>query len=281
MEMIFFAGAPKCGTSTIYNCLKGREGIVVTEPKETHYFSYPEIQETYYKVPFVKTEKDYLASFSGRGDKFLDFSPSYFSYHSACMQRMLGFSKNAKVILILRDPVKRLLSHYYMDIRLGYKRGSVIDLINEDSACFREYVGCSLYSDALKAFKDGYGDNLKVYIFEKLFSCEDELRDLSKFLCLKNDLTIDELREKKSNIYSSPRSSRLNYFIRNNGFLMRLWMRSPFFLKKMIKSFFMDSDANPSTLTLDVYEELRSYFVEDIKLLSDQFPEILDFWKEK
>ena len=104
---------------------------------------------------------------------------------------------------------------------------------------------------------------------------------MSKFLCLKNDLTIDELREKKSNIYSSPRSSRLNYFIRNNGFLMRLWMRSPFFLKKMIKSFFMDSDANPSTLTLDVYEELRSYFVEDIKLLSDQFPDILDFWKEK
>ena len=51
---IFFVGAPKCGSSTMYEFFKILSDVSTQTPKETHFFSYPEVSNTYYDVKYIQ-----------------------------------------------------------------------------------------------------------------------------------------------------------------------------------------------------------------------------------
>ena len=118
----FMVGAPKTGTSSFFNYLSEHPDIFLPAVKELHYFSYPEVSDTYYDIPFVTSESEYLRLFDGRRNEKMagDLSPSYL-FQSRAAERILRFQPDARIIISLRNPIKRAISHYLMDVRLGYQ----------------------------------------------------------------------------------------------------------------------------------------------------------------
>lgn len=56
----FIVGAPKCGTTSLYNYLKQNTSIFLPDVKELHFFSQPEVEQTYYKLKIPSNIQSYL-----------------------------------------------------------------------------------------------------------------------------------------------------------------------------------------------------------------------------
>lgn len=112
LPTLLIGGAQKSGTTTLHQLLsmhpKIREGLV----KESHFFESPDIfalGENYYRAIFPKLRP---------GETTLDSTPMM--YHEAVPALVDQTLPKARMIMLLRDPVKRSFSHYLHNV--GRKR---------------------------------------------------------------------------------------------------------------------------------------------------------------
>lgn len=174
----FIVGAPKCGTSSIYEMFKLDDRLGVTSTKETHFFSKETVSNSYYKVNPVRTLSDYHAEFDDNKEVYIDVCPSYLS-SSEAVESIYNYNENANIIVILRNPVARALSHYLMDVKLGVNNRCFLDSL-EIEMYKKEYVGEGLYSKWISNYIEKFSsDNVHVFHFEDLIdTASNELNRL-------------------------------------------------------------------------------------------------------
>tara|TARA_B100000795_G_C22754882_1_gene421062 strand:- start:287 stop:1123 length:837 start_codon:yes stop_codon:yes gene_type:complete len=194
---VFIVGAPKAGTSFLWAILKEHKDIFFTTnpEKEINYFSYDELtQSSYYKSYKVKSEYDYLKAFKkGQSVRYLvDGSVSYFAYASV-PKKLYEFNSDAKIIIIVRDPILRAFSHYNMDKRMGYATEPFSEyLINKDNKYkkfIHEYIENSLYYKQTNAFLEYFDESQMLVI--RLEQIENDLHRLCRFLDIEAPENID------------------------------------------------------------------------------------------
>jgi hypothetical protein len=229
---LFIVGAPKSGTSLLWTILNKHEDIFFSSDpeKEINYFSFDELNfNSYYKSYKVSNEKDYLSLFKkGQSVKYLvDGSVSYFAYPSI-PKKLYKFNSNAKIIIIVRDPILRAFSHYNMDKRMGYASEPFSKYLeNEDNQYnqfFHQYIENSLYYKHTSNYLEYFDEN-QVFVLqlEKIY---DELDRLYNFLDIKNESFV--VKKEKINTNKTP----INIFSRtlqHNRYLTTV-------LKKLIPS---------------------------------------------
>jgi hypothetical protein len=113
-------GAMKSGTSSLHYYLTQHPQVVPPLRKEVHYFD----------LNFARGEPWYRANF-GRADAAglnLDSSP-YYLFHPQVPQRAHALLPNARLIVLLRDPVRRAYSHYWHERDKGREPLSFEDAI--------------------------------------------------------------------------------------------------------------------------------------------------------
>jgi Sulfotransferase domain len=103
---ILIIGTMKGGTTILWDYLKTHPHVVPGQSKEVHYFSlYSSLGHSWYLDQFPDRSNDALA---------VDASPTYFDL--ATMPTIPNFIKavcpSSKIILIVRDPVERAISHF-------------------------------------------------------------------------------------------------------------------------------------------------------------------------
>jgi len=188
---LFLVGAPKAGSSLLWTMLKEHKDIFFsTNPeKEINHFSYDELaQNSYYKDYKIKSEDDYLKVFQkGQSVKYLvDGSVSYFAYPSI-PKKLYKFNSEAKIIVIVRDPILRAFSHYNMDKRMGYAIAPFSEyLINKDNKYkqyLHQYIENSLYYKHVNNYLE-YFDKSQVFILQ-LEHINDDIDRLCDFLDIK------------------------------------------------------------------------------------------------
>ena len=139
-------GAMKGGTSSLHHYLSLHPQIWMSGVKELDFF----IEEKnwnqgcdWYQSHFSSTEI--------RGES----SPNYSKAHvfKGVPQRMAGIIPDAKLIYILRDPIKRILSHYLHQYISRHEFG---DLATALSAADNHYIQCSRYAMQLEQFLPYY-----------------------------------------------------------------------------------------------------------------------------
>ena len=198
---LFLVGAPKAGSSLLWTMLKEHKDIFFsTNPeKEINHFSYDELaQNSYYKDYKVKSEDDYLKVFKkGQSVKYLvDGSVSYFAYPSI-PKKLYEFNSEAKIIVIVRDPILRAFSHYNMDKRMGYAIAPFSEyLINKDNKYeqyLHQYIENSLYYKHVNNYLE-YFDKSQVFILQ-LENINDDIDRLCDFLDI-GKLTLKSNNEK-------------------------------------------------------------------------------------
>lgn len=117
-------GAMKAGTSTLHATLTQHPEIFMTARKELHAWD----------KPLPPSVASYQMHFEGgrhlklRGES----TPSY-AYHPATMERLAQYNPALKLIFIMRDPVKRAVSHINHSLRIRKLTGrAFFDELLED-----------------------------------------------------------------------------------------------------------------------------------------------------
>src|SRR5580765_4773440 len=137
----FIVGAAKSGTTSLYEYMKMHPEVYMAPIKETHHFS-TDIDNTQFRPNYARSLNKDLTSFlegdmsDGIFHAFVkdwnqyvklfgkvnsekaigEVTNSYLYSHEAA-QNILSRFPNAKVIMILRNPIDRAFSHYLMDLR--------------------------------------------------------------------------------------------------------------------------------------------------------------------
>ena len=97
-------GAQKCGTSSLHNYLTQHPGVIAPLRKEVHYFD----------LHYARGEAWYRGHFGREGMPGLNLDASpYYLFHPAVPGRMHALLPEAKLVVLLRDPVRRAYSHYW------------------------------------------------------------------------------------------------------------------------------------------------------------------------
>lgn len=101
-------GAQKAGTTSLYAWLSRHPGVNVSQTKELHFFD----------QHFHRGVAWYEQNFSGRcaGE-----ATPYYLYHPLAAQRAAAVVPEAKLIVLLREPVSRAWSHYHHVRRHGFE----------------------------------------------------------------------------------------------------------------------------------------------------------------
>jgi hypothetical protein len=124
-------GAHKGGTTSLYHLLTQHPHVERAPVKEVHFFDRPERFEKgieWYRRCFPPPRwKEGRRTITGEATPYYLFDP-----HAA--ERMAEVIPQARLIALLRNPVDRAYSHYYMQRRLGRETGSFEEAVEAERA---------------------------------------------------------------------------------------------------------------------------------------------------
>jgi len=183
----FVVGAPRSGSTTLYDYLKRAKGVYMSPIKEPRYFSSIDPSTMY--PPPITDKKKYLALFKGVKDEKAigEASPSYLRDEKA-PYNIKKIVPDAKIIMILRDPLNRAYSQYQLRISNGktYTFSECIKLSLElDADDFKSRITKSgFYAKQVQMYLDVFGsNNVKILIFEEFIKDpEPQIKKVLEFL---------------------------------------------------------------------------------------------------
>ena len=172
-------GAFKGATTALAARLAEHPEIYMSPTKETHFF----VDDTLYSQGIER----YMKFFEGHENQpsIGEADPSYTRsrrYPSAAA-RMHDALPNAKLIYIVRDPIRRIESHWIEGKRSGYQMLSFDETVNSPN---RDIVSTSLYWNELSILRNLYPDNRIHILFTEDFKSQPnvELQRCYDFLCV-------------------------------------------------------------------------------------------------
>lgn len=198
---LFIPGAAKSGTTSLWWYLSQHPEIFGPAKKEPMYFSSRYVEFPYtgpgdweLEKEVIRNLNEYKECYNNSGDPkyLLDASTSYL-YYPQCAEDIKSANPDAKIIIILRNPVERAFSSYMHQIRDGYETLSFSDaLAMEDDGIKQNYQHiwhykrAGLYYESVKKYLEVFGEiNVKVILFEDFITDpESSLNDMLSYLGL-------------------------------------------------------------------------------------------------
>jgi len=224
----FIIGAPRSGTTSLYSYLREVPEVFMSSTKELNFFS--PIVSKRNNLRRVKDEKKYFKMFKNVKDEIAvgEASPSYLrDPHAPILIHKT--IPNAKIIILLRDPVERSYSHHLLKLKNVYNSSFKNDLANyikskdKDSDFFAFIINPSLYYHQVEKYLEIFGsDNVKIIIFEEFVKDVHKcVKDVLKFLNIKSEPPKNI--ENKYNAYNVPKNklaAKINYSKFMKGFVV-------------------------------------------------------------
>lgn len=185
---VFIIGAAKAGTTALYDYLKLHPEIFLTKEKEPHFFDND--------LSYGKGEDWYLEKyFTGASEYMLrgEATPGYMRNYHKVIPRLKKFcnGNSPKILVVLRDPVKRAWSHYLHMRRINEEKESFenallleTDRLKLNQEAWSGYFGDGLYSEQIKAWFEVFPrENFYFLLSDKLYSNHvSALQDICRFL---------------------------------------------------------------------------------------------------
>jgi hypothetical protein len=105
---LFIVGAPKCGTTSLFEYLRGNPAVFLPSRKEPHFFGSDLDMRSHGRV---SSEREYLELFRDAGSArwIVDASTWYF-WSTTAPREIHAFSPQARVVVCVRNPVDLLWS---------------------------------------------------------------------------------------------------------------------------------------------------------------------------
>lgn len=123
-------GAQRCGTTSLFRALSKHPALMpnVIDAKGVHYFdtSYHRDSDWYFAHFASRAQRERHAEKVGHRAVVGEASP-YYMFHPAVPERMAQTVPDAKLIVLLRNPVKRAISHHLHMVWEGHEPVENID----------------------------------------------------------------------------------------------------------------------------------------------------------
>jgi hypothetical protein len=204
-------GAPRSGTTSLFHYLRAHPGVFTARGKELHFFD----------LEWDRGWDWYQRCFAGvRGESAVgEATPSYMC-DSVAIERIAKHLPDARLIAILRDPVDRAYSHYWLNRSRGRERMSFIDAVRAEPArratddkkmrFWYSYVDQGRYLPQLLRVADRFSpDRLFVALFDDLLlDPRDLFIRLAQFLDI-DASTVPDVVGSRVNEFRTYRSLRL------------------------------------------------------------------------
>jgi hypothetical protein len=273
----FIVGAMRSGTTSFYRYLAEHPKIFMCKYKEPAYFSqFPGSKNTNglwsihgdeEGVEVVNlTKEQYSRLFDDVKDEIAigEASVQYLLDPTSPM-KIKNEVPNAKIIIILRNPIERAFSHYLGGERKIIKLFS--EVIENDSKNFniekpniKNVLVWGLYSKQVERYFRIFGkENVRVFIYEEIFP--DKIRESIKEILELVGITgsIHKFDEKKYQGYYTPRAEKI--------------LKSSL-CKKIAKAII------PKKILDSIYEKVRSKNEDKPSILEDDKKNLENFFRE-
>ena len=158
-------GEAKCGTTSLYNYMIQHPKIKSALTKEINYFNW------HYKKPLKWYKAHFPTSLEKKINKnmmkqnFLtgEATPLYL-FHSLVPKRIYDLIPEVKIIVCLRDPVKRAYSHYNdLGVRLGDDKRTFDEAVRSEIEMIKEK------KFDMTSFEYGFEDRLYQYVSRGIY----------------------------------------------------------------------------------------------------------------
>lgn len=204
----FVVGAPKCGTTSLYKYLQDHPQIFLPEKKELHYFSRSQIWSNSNGPGDESAVASICLDIDGYRAQYAscpvtkiagEVSPSYLFY-SQVAEDIKAYNKDAKIVVILRNPAKKAFSQYCHMLRSGQETLEFVDALEQENARISQgwndmwyYTRGAMYSEGVQEYYDVFGrQNVEVLLFEELAAHPQEvMKKLFKFLGVEESSNIE------------------------------------------------------------------------------------------
>ncbi|XMB66884.1 sulfotransferase [Mycoplasmatota bacterium zrk1] len=280
---LFCLGAAKSGTTTLADILKEHPEIYIPDIKETHFFDYyfDKGLEWYINRFYTQRKKEIWAA---------DFTPAYLFMEDIPEKISQTIGKDAKFLVILRNPAKRAYSHFLMSTRKGHETLSFSKALQKEGERIQRdylskmrfsYISRGYYYDQIsRYFKLFDRSNFHVVIFEEFINNpEEETKKVLRFLGVDENFSLDY--NVKSNQKYSIRSRVLQRVISiATDFFSRIHFKPRFLVKTRTTLININKGiTNKEEVEPDFIQINQVYFKEDIEKLSELLgKDLLTIW---
>ena len=293
----FLIGAMKSGTTSLYHYLNQHPDIFFPENKEPHYFAFkddPEIckgpgDDERFKDMIVRDYDAYLELYKKADHQSVigDASAMYI-YYGRSAKEIHDFNPDAKILVILRNPVERALSSYKHLLRDD--RETIMDFqeaLDAESERVANnfmpiwfYQKAGLYGEQLAPFVDLFGDQVKILLYDDLVKDQQgTIAEIFRYLGV--DDTFMPATGEKFNISGIPKS-RVLHSLTNNHYGVKKMVTSlmPKSFRNKVKSRVnqMNIDRHSVEMSQSARANLAKYFQDDIRKLETLTGRDLSHW---
>lgn len=206
-------GAQKCGTSSLFSYLSQHPQLIPSYLKEIFFFDGGVDPKVDY---FAKGQDWYRSHFPLRkrvaaNQQTFEATPSYI-FNPLVPKRIAALIPNVKLIVLLRNPTERAISHYFHNRRKeGREPLSILDAMQAEEERLKHFIENKdyrneilvrqsykirgIYSEQISRYFQYFPvDNILVLCSEKFFSEPDKtLRRVFNFLAVDPSFTVDDL----------------------------------------------------------------------------------------
>jgi hypothetical protein len=232
-------GAPKCGTTSLYQYLRQHPDVYMSSIKEPRYFPCCGLLPGQ-RVVRTRAEYEQLFDAATTQRAIGEASPNYLHAPEAA-ERIAAELPDAKIIVSLRNPADRAYSSYLGRVRRRVEKRPIEDALQPGNY----YFDASLYSDALVRYFAAFDrSRIRVLLFDDFArDTAAALCDLCAFLDIAPNAAIDT--HARHNIGLMPKWAAVDTIVvhaataardmlpasmRDTGLTMRLrrlWLRRP------------------------------------------------------
>lgn len=206
-------GAQKAGTSSLYHYLIQHPQVHKSLKKEIHYFD-GGLKDN--KDTFLRGKNWYRSHFPlqkemKKNDVCIDATPMYL-FNPLAPARIKTLLPTAKLIILLRNPVERAISHYFHVQRHGFEELSLKEALTQEELRLREikllnnyknpafrlysYQERGLYLEQIKRYQALFNERqILILHSDDLFQHpKDSLKQVFQFLNLDDSYLIPDLK---------------------------------------------------------------------------------------
>jgi hypothetical protein len=307
----FVIGAAKCGTTTLYNFLEQHDEVYMSPIKEPHFFcsdirienfsdeykryvasrglninEYVEtdLQKKHWEW-YVDDFNTYLKLFKNvNQEKAIGEISNGYLFSTVAAHEIKNKYPDAKIIMILRNPVSRAYSHYLANLRDGRTTLSFREEVEHDNKKSRKgwcishnYVEMGLYYDQVKRFLDMFPKNqVLIFLNEELKSNPQNVGErIFEFIGVNPFAKINY--SAKQNEAKIPKSAKLIKFLTQTGIKRKIFHLLPESIQAKIKPIFFQKGAVPK-MSDDDRKWMLHFFKEDIEKTQTLIERDLSNW---
>jgi hypothetical protein len=266
---LIIVGGLKCGTTSIHHYLGLHPEIQMSKPKELNFF----VEELNWDLGL-----DWYASrFDGRFEVRGESSPHYTNLprFKGVPERIRAHCPDARLLYMVRDPIKRILSHWVHATGAGYETREMVPTLSQPDS---SYIQRSMHWLQLQPYLELFDRSQIEVIAQEELQTEREatMRKAFRFAGVDESFTSEQFdREwERSSAKQGDKYQLMEKLIKLPGFRSfdRNFDRLPESMRWIVEKVVHDPEKPPAPkpkLPDELFETVRGRFGEDVAALQE------------